>query len=165
MLSVGMMWAVKILLVLRRAAAAGSPLMKGRQLQAACVGPGTDLYIYRRTLRRLVAKTDYITCVFQSGKTSYSWNPNCHPTLYDLAVRLEGEMHEASNIFWSYENLRAMQPLRKVCMDLDRLLQGYLSEIRLEELEPSPWTRPGRSKLAPLHLLPAPDEKQELSIQ
>lgn len=135
MLSVRILWAVKILLVLRKASVAGTPLMKGRELQAACIGPGADSYLYRRTLRKLVAKTDYVTCVFQSGKTFYSWNHDSNPTLYDLAVRLEGDLHEASNIFWSYENILTMQPLRKVCMDFDRLMQSYLSEIQIEELE------------------------------
>lgn len=41
MLSVRILWAVKILLVLRKASAAGAPLMKGRELQAACIGPGS----------------------------------------------------------------------------------------------------------------------------
>lgn len=44
MLSVRILWAVKILLVLRKASAAGAPLMKGRELQAACIGPGADSY-------------------------------------------------------------------------------------------------------------------------
>ena len=148
MLSVRILWAVKILLVLRKASVAGTPLMKGRELQAACIGPGADSYLYRRTLRKLVAKTDYVTCVFQSGKTSYSWNPDSNPTLYDLAVRLEGDLHEASNIFWSYENILTMQPLRKVCMDFDRLMQSYLSEIQIEELESLALSRQSRFKLS-----------------
>ena len=147
MLSVRILWAVKILLVLRKASVAGTPLMKGRELQAACIGPGADSYLYRRTLRKLVAKTDYVTCVFQSGKTSYSWNPDSNPTLYDLAVRLEGDLHEASNIFWSYENILTMQPLRKVCMDFDRLMQSYLSEIQIEELESLALSRQSRFQL------------------
>lgn len=148
MLSVRILWAVKILLVLRKASVAGTPLMKGRELQAACIGPGADSYLYRRTLRKLVAKTDYVTCVFQSGKTSYSWNPDSNPTLYDLAVRLEGDLHEASNIFWSYENILTMQPLRKVCMDFDRLMQSYLSEIQIEELESLALSRQSRFQLS-----------------
>lgn len=47
MLSVRILWAVKILLVLRKASVAGTPLMKGRELQAACIGPGADSYLYR----------------------------------------------------------------------------------------------------------------------
>lgn len=148
MLSVRILWAVKILLVLRKASAAGTPLMKGRELQAACIGPGADSYLYRRTLRKLVAKTDYVTCVFQSGKTSYSWNGDSSPTLYDLAVRLEGDLHEASNIFWSYENILTMQPLRKVCTDFDRLMQSYLSEIQIEELESLALSRQSRFRLS-----------------
>ena len=148
MLSVRILWAVKILLVQRKASVAGTPLMKGRELQAACIGPGADSYLYRRTLRKLVAKTDYVTCVFQSGKTSYSWNPDSNPTLYDLAVRLEGDLHEASNIFWSYENILTMQPLRKVCMDFDRLMQSYLSEIQIEELESLALSRQSRFQLS-----------------
>ena len=147
MLSVRILWAVKILLVLRKASAAGAPLMKGRELQAACIGPGADSYLYRRTLRKLVAKTDYVTCVFQSGKTSYSWNPDSCPTLYDLVIRMEGDLREASNIFWSYENILTMQPLRKVCMDFDRLMQSYLSEIQIEELESLALSRQSRFKL------------------
>lgn len=70
MFSARILWAVKILLVLHKASEAGTPLMKGRELQAACVGPDTDTYMYRRTLRELAAKTDYLICVFQSGRTS-----------------------------------------------------------------------------------------------
>ena len=51
MFSARILWAVKILLVLHKASEAGTPLMKGRELQAACVGPDTDTYMYRRTLR------------------------------------------------------------------------------------------------------------------
>ncbi len=71
MFSARILWAVKILLVLHKASEAGTPLMKGRELQAACVGPDTDTYMYRRTLRELAAKTDYLICVFQSGRTFY----------------------------------------------------------------------------------------------
>ena len=81
MFSARILWAVKILLVLHKASEAGTPLMKGRELQAACVGPDTDTYMYRRTLRELAAKTDYLICVFQSGRTFYQWNPNHRPTL------------------------------------------------------------------------------------
>ena len=55
MFSARILWAVKILLVLHKASEAGTPLMKGRELQAACVGPDADTYIYRRTLRELAA--------------------------------------------------------------------------------------------------------------
>ena len=89
MFSARILWAVKILLVLHKASEAGTPLMKGRELQAACVGPDTDTYMYRRTLRELAAKTDYLICVFQSGRTFYQWNPNHRPTLHDLAHLLD----------------------------------------------------------------------------
>lgn len=111
MFSARILWAVKILLVLHKASEAGTPLMKGRELQAACVGPDTDTYMYRRTLRELAAKTDYLICVFQSGRTFYQWNPNHRPTLHDLIRRLDGGMHEVSHTFWTYENTRTMQPL------------------------------------------------------
>ena len=45
MFSARILWAVKILLVLHKASEAGTPLMKGRELQAACVGPDADTYI------------------------------------------------------------------------------------------------------------------------
>lgn len=135
MLPIRTLWAVKILLVLHRASAAGRSPVGSRELSAACVGPHTDTYIYRRTLRELVAKTDYVTCIFQSGRTLYEWNPDYNPTLYDLVVRLDGGMHETSHIFWSYDNTRTMQPLQKVCRVFDRMIQSYLSEIHIEELE------------------------------
>ena len=135
MFSARILWAVKILLVLHKASEAGTPLMKGRELQAACVGPDADTYIYRRTLRELAAKTDYLICVFQSGRTFYQWNPNHRPTLYDLICRLDGGMHEVSHTFWTYENTRTMQPLQKVCKEYDNLIQTYLSKIYIEELE------------------------------
>lgn len=134
MLPIRTLWAVKILLVLHRASAVGSSPVGSRELSAACVAPGTDAYIYRRTLRELVAKTDYVTCIFQSGRTLYAWNPDYNPTLYDLVVRLDGGMHETSHIFWSYDNTRTMQPLQKVCRVFDRMIQSYLSEIHIEEL-------------------------------
>ena len=60
--------------------------------------------------RELVAKTDYATCIIQSGRTYYEWNRNLRPTLYDLTLRLEGGMHEVTNGFWSYENSHLLQP-------------------------------------------------------
>ena len=136
MFSARILWAVKILLVLHKASEAGTPLMKGRELQAACVGPDADTYIYRRTLRELAAKTDYLICVFQSGRTFYQWNPNHRPTLYDLICRLDGGMHEVSHTFWTYENTRTMQPLQKVCKEYDNLIQTYLSENHtMEEIK------------------------------
>ena len=136
MFSARILWAVKILLVLHKASEAGTPLMKGRELQAACVGPDTDTYMYRRTLRELAAKTDYLICVFQSGRTFYQWNPNHRPTLHDLIRRLDGGMHEVSHTFWTYENTRTMQPLQKVCKEYDNLIQTYLrSEEHTSELQ------------------------------
>ena len=70
--------------------------MKSRELMAACLNPGADTYMYRRVLRELVAKTDYATCIIQSGRTYYEWNRNLRPTLYDLTLRLEGGMHEVT---------------------------------------------------------------------
>ena len=150
MLSIRILWAVKILLVLRKASETGAPLMKGRELQAACVGPDTDTYIYRRTLRELAAKTDYIICVFQSGRTLYKWNPDHRPTLYDLISRLDGGMHEATNTFWSYENTRSMQPLQKVCKEYNELAQKYLSEIYIEELDSPALSRQSRFRMTQL---------------
>ena len=88
--------------------------MKSRELMAACLNPGADTYMYRRVLRELVAKTDYATCIIQSGRTYYEWNRNLRPTLYDLTLRLEGGMHEVTNGFWSYENSHLLQPLSAV---------------------------------------------------
>ena len=131
MFSARILWAVKILLVLHKASEAGTPLMKGRELQAACVGPDTDTYMYRRTLRELAAKTDYLICVFQSGRTFYQWNPNHRPTLHDLIRRLDG----------------GMQPLQKVCKEYDNLIQTYLSKIYIEELESPALSRQSRFRL------------------
>ena len=63
--------------------------MKSRELMAACLNPGADTYMYRRVLRELAAKTDYATCIIQSGRTYYEWNRNLRPTLYDLTLRAE----------------------------------------------------------------------------
>ena len=82
------MWAVKILLTLRKAAEAGVPPMKSPELLAACVAPHADTYMYRRALRELVAKTDFVTCDIQSSRTTYEWNPDVRPSLYDLVIRL-----------------------------------------------------------------------------
>ena len=112
-LSLKILWAVKILLALRKASEAGAPPMKSRELMAACLNPGADTYMYRRVLRELAAKTDYATCIIQSGRTYYEWNRNLRPTLYDLTLRLEGGMHEVTNGFWSCENRHVMQPLYK----------------------------------------------------
>ena len=58
------------------------------------------LHMYRRALRELVAKTDFVTCDIQSSRTTYEWNPDVRPSLYDLVIRLEGGVHEVSNSFW-----------------------------------------------------------------
>ena len=89
-LSLKILWAVKILLALRKASEAGAPPMKSRELMAACLNPGADTYMCRRVLRELAAKTDYATYIIQSGRTYYEWNRNLRPTLYDLTLRLEG---------------------------------------------------------------------------
>ena len=67
---------MKILLTLRKAAEAGVPPMKSPELLAACVAPHADTYMYRRALRELVAKTDFVTCDIQSSRTTYEWNPD-----------------------------------------------------------------------------------------
>ena len=117
---------MKILLTLRKAAEAGVPPMKSSELLAACVAPHADTYMYRRALRELVAKTDFVTCDIQSSRTTYEWNPDVRPSLYDLVIRLEGGIHETSNAFWSYENTYTMQPLYKVNKRYDALTREYL---------------------------------------
>ena len=89
---------MKILLTLRKAAEAGVPPMKSSELLAACVAPHADTYMYRRALRELVAKTDFVTCDIQSSRTTYEWNPDVRPSLYDLVIRLEGGIHETSSV-------------------------------------------------------------------
>ena len=126
---------MKILLTLRKAAEAGVPPMKSSELLAACVAPHADTYMYRRALRELVAKTDFVTCDIQSSRTTYEWNPDVRPSLYDLVIRLEGGIHETSNAFWSYENTYTMQPLYKVNKRYDALTREYLSSIYVDELD------------------------------
>ncbi|MFQ7386876.1 MAG: hypothetical protein ACLRM8_03675 [Alistipes sp.] len=109
--------------------------MKSRELMAACLNPGADTYMYRRVLRELVAKTDYATCIIQSGRTYYEWNRNLRPTLYDLTLRLEGGMHEVTNGFWSYENSHLLQPLYKANRQYESLTREYLSNIHIDELD------------------------------
>ena len=109
--------------------------MKSRELLSVCVGPNADTYLCRRVLRELVAKTDYATCIIQSGRTYYEWNPDHRPTLYDLVARLEGGAHEVTNGFWSYENTYTMQPLYKVNKEYDALTREYLSGIYIDELD------------------------------
>lgn len=91
--------------------------------------------MYRRVLRELVAKTDYATCIIQSGRTYYEWNRNLRPTLYDLTLRLEGGMHEVTNGFWSYENSHLLQPLYKANRQYESLTREYLSNIHIDELD------------------------------
>ena len=109
--------------------------MKSRELMAACLNPGADTYMYRRVLRELAAKTDYATCIIQSGRTYYEWNRNLRPTLYDLTLRLEGGMHEVTNGFWSCENRHVMQPLYKANKQYESLTREYLSNIHIDELD------------------------------
>ena len=141
------MWAVKILLTLRKAAEAGVPSMKSPELLAACVAPHADTYMYRRALRELVAKTDFVTCDIQSSRTTYEWNPDVRPSLYDLVIRLEGGIHETSNAFWSYENTYTMQPLHKVNKRYDALTREYLSSIYVDELDSPALSERSRAKL------------------
>lgn len=151
-LSLKILWAVKILLTLRKAAEAGVPPMKSPELLAACVAPNADTYMYRRALRELVAKTDFVTCDIQSSRTTYEWNPNVRPSLYDLVIRLEGGMHEASNAFWSYENTYTMQPLYKVNKQYDALTREYLSNIYVDELDSPALFKRNRFKLPRINL-------------
>ena len=146
------MWAVKILLTLRKAAEAVVPPMKSSELLAACVAPHADTYMYRRALRELVAKTDFVTCDIQSSRTTYEWNPDVRPSLYDLVIRLEGGIHETSNAFWSYENTYTMQPLHKVNKRYDALTREYLSSIYVDELDSPALSERSRAKLPHMNL-------------
>lgn len=144
------MWAVKILLALRKASEAGAPPIKSRELMSACLRPDSDTYMYRRVLRELVAKTDYVTCIIQSGRTYYEWNSELRPSLYDLSIRLEGGVQEVSKGFWSYENNHTMQPLYKVNSQYEALTREYLAGIHIDELDSpalSPRNRAGLSRI------------------
>ena len=151
-LSLKILWAVKILLALRKASEAGAPPMKSRELMAACLNPGADTYMYRRVLRELAAKTDYATCIIQSGRTYYEWNRNLRPTLYDLTLRLEGGMHEVTNGFWSCENRHVMQPLYKANKQYESLTREYLSNIHIDELDSPALSERSRAKLPHMNL-------------
>lgn len=129
------MWAVKILLALRKASEAGAPPIKSRELMSACLRPDSDTYMYRRVLRELVAKTDYVICIIQSGRTYYEWNSELRPSLYDLSMRLEGGAQEVTNGFWSYQNNQTLQALHKVNRQYDALTREYLSSIHIDELD------------------------------
>ena len=133
-LSLKILWAVKILLALRKASEAGAPPMKSRELMAACLNPGADTYMYRRVLRELAAKT------------YYEWNRNLRPTLYDLTLRLEGGMHEVTNGFWSCENRHVMQPLYKANKQYESLTREYLSNIHIDELDSPALSARNRAK-------------------
>ena len=133
---------MKILLTLRKAAEAGVPPMKSSELLAACVAPHADTYMYRRALRELVAKTDFVTCDIQSSRTTYEWNPDVRPSLYDLVIRLEGGIHETSNAFWSY----------KVNKRYDALTREYLSSIYVDELDSPALSERSRAKLPHMNL-------------
>ena len=126
--------------------------MKSRELMAACLNPGADTYMYRRVLRELVAKTDYATCIIQSGRTYYEWNRNLRPTLYDLTLRLEGGMHEVTNGFWSYENSHLLQPLYKANRQYESLTREYLSNIHIDELDSPALSERSRAKLPHMNL-------------
>ena len=120
--------------------------MKSRELMAAWLNPGADTYMYRRVLRELAAKTDYATCIIQSGRTYYEWNRNLRPTLYDLTLRLEGGMHEVTNGFWSCENRHVMQPLYKANKQYESLTREYLSNIHIDELDSPALSARNRAK-------------------
>lgn len=110
-------------------------------------------YLYvRRALRELVAKTDFVTCDIQSSRTTYEWNPDVRPSLYDLVIRLEGGIHETSNAFWSYENTYTMQPLHKVNKRYDALTREYLSSIYVDELDSPALSERSRAKLPHMNL-------------
>ena len=136
--------------------------MKSSGLLAACLTPGADTYMYRRALRELVAKTDFVICDIQSSRTTYAWNPDVRPSLYDLVMRLEGNMHEASNGFWSCENNYTMQPLYKVNKQYDALTREYLSNIYVDELDSPALSARSRSKLPHIHLQTTKHAKQHI---
>lgn len=106
----------------------------------------------KRALRELVAKTDFVTCDIQSSRTTYEWNPDVRPSLYDLVIRLEGGIHETSNAFWSYENTYTMQPLHKVNKRYDALTREYLSSIYVDELDSPALSERSRAKLPHMNL-------------
>ena len=108
--------------------------------------------MYRRALRELVAKTDFVTCDIQSSRTTYEWNPDVRPSLYDLVIRLEGGIHETSHAFWSYENTYTMQPLHKVNKRYDALTREYLSSIYVDELDSPALSERSRAKLPHMNL-------------
>ena len=124
---------MKILLTLRKAAEAGVPPMKSSELLAACVAPHADTYMYRRALRELVAKTDFVTCDIQSSRTTYEWNPDVRPSLYDLVIRLEGGIILDFRIAWA-------------------MTREYLSSIYVDELDSPALSERSRAKLPHMNL-------------
>ena len=92
------------------------------------------------------------TCDIQSSRTTYEWNPDVRPSLYDLVIRLEGGIHETSNAFWSYENTYTMQPLHKVNKRYDALTREYLSSIYVDELDSPALSERSRAKLPHMNL-------------
>lgn len=91
-------------------------------------------------------------CDIQSSRTTYEWNPDVRPSLYDLVIRLEGGIHETSNAFWSYENTYTMQPLYKVNKRYDALTREYLSSIYVDELDSPALSERSRAKLPHMNL-------------
>ena len=91
-------------------------------------------------------------CDIQSSRTTYEWNPDVRPSLYDLVIRLEGGIHETSNAFWSYENTYTMQPLHKVNKRYDALTREYLSSIYVDELDSPALSERSRAKLPHMNL-------------
>ena len=85
-------------------------------------------------------------------RTTYEWNPDVRPSLYDLVIRLEGGIHETSNAFWSYENTYTMQPLHKVNKRYDALTREYLSSIYVDELDSPALSERSRAKLPHMNL-------------
>jgi len=123
--------------------------MKSRELMAACLNPGADTYMYRRVLRELAAKTDYATCIIQSGRTYYEWNRNLRPTLYDLTLRLGGRMtpgDEVAHRFGSGDTRHVMQPLYKANKQYESLTREYLSNIHIDELDSPALSARNRAK-------------------
>lgn len=159
-LSLKILWAVKILLALRKASEAGAPSIKSRELMSACLRPESDTYIYRRVLRELVAKTDYVICIIQSGRTYYEWNSELRPSLYDLAIRLEGGAQEVTKGFWSYENNHTLQALYKVNREYEALTREYLANIHIDELD-SPALSPRNATGQPLIYLRAAEATEQ----
>ena len=87
-----------------------------------------------------------------ASRTTYEWNPDVRPSLYDLVIRLEGGIHETSNAFWSYENTYTMQPLYKVNKRYDALTREYLSSIYVDELDSPALSERSRAKLPHMNL-------------